>query len=45
MNKPHPVAEKKGIYFQHAHGTHITEEHADSPPRYISKQLNHKKKI
>lgn len=42
---PTQYSEKKGIYFQQAHGTHITEEYTDSPPRYISKQLNHEKEI
>lgn len=35
----------KGIYFQQPHSAHITEEYTDSPPWYISKQLNHKNEI
>lgn len=39
------IRKKKGMSFQHTHSTHITEGYKDSPPRYISKQLNRKKQI
>lgn len=35
----------KGMYFQQPHSAHITEGYTDSPPWYISKQLNHKNEI
>lgn len=33
------------MYFQQAHGIHITEGYTDSPSWCISKQLNRKKEI